>query len=406
MTKNVQYLTEILRHIGTPLAIAVISDESDAQHHATNMASLLSRAVQLSIEIGNLIEIDKAETQDVEALRVSLAALAGPIVADIYKNSGRMPNESDVKKVVIGLEAVMTFSDNFIPSEAQSERIKNLKANGQPADPHQTHIQYIQAMSGVVDEIATFSFGQPEKKLVLEAGTRIMKEANTLAQNYASAADEPHQKALQLAFTQMLASLYMRCHKNAVEALSAIKEPSAEDQAKALDAVWQNFEQRANMVTVLAETMTPGRISAQPDTGQDQTPSVAPPQQAQPAAPVQQTQTEETPQGTFTAPKTEIPPAPPVKTQTEPPKNEAGYNPMSMFKSDDQSLAGSQAEPPNQPPPAEAAASPESAQPQQPPPVTPDDAQNTGEDNDSDGKTDGDQGDTGGSPMSFFKKGD
>ena len=168
MNSRTAYLIQIIEKIGHPLLDAV-SQKSSANgadaNEAQNLAELLAKTVQLSIELGKMIEIEKTEPEQSDSLRIALAGLASPIIADQYKNLSKAPGDDELKKLGSALEAVMTFSDNFTPSKDNADRLKTIHANGLPTDAHQINIQYVQAFAPVAHVVSSFSFGQAEKKM-------------------------------------------------------------------------------------------------------------------------------------------------------------------------------------------------------------------------------------------------
>ena len=357
----------------------------------------------MSIEIGKMIEIEKADPKQTESIRVALAALAGPIVAKLYQNSSRLPNEADLKRVTTALEAVMTFSDNFTPSDENIARLDMIEAHGTKADIHQTNIQYIQAFAPAVDTIATFSFGQPEKKLVLDMCDRITKQAKAIRENHFPDAKNDDAKRCELGLVKALADLYTNCHKNAVAKLSSTSEPDTSAQALALKGIWEDFEKRAAIMAALAQNLIPGANTA-PAPPSPIVSGVAATPDAEPASPVQPAVAQSDvapPAAPAPAAQPETPAIARQQTETPPPtaQENSGYNPMSMFGSGDDKDAPAETSqtPPQNPPPQQA--QPEAPPP--PPPAAPPEQSGESESGD-DGSAEGGDG----NPMSFFKKGD
>ena len=422
MNARTAYLIQIIEKIGRPLldAVSQKSGEAASSNEAQHMAELLSKTVKLSIDLGKMIEIEKSEPEQSDSLRIALAGLASPIIADQYRNLSKTPSDADLQKLSSALEAVMTFSDNFTPTKENADRLKNLNANGLPSDAHQINIQYIQAFTSVAHIIASFPFGQAEKKMVQEAAEKITGKAKEITSNvFGTDISEDDKKLAELALVKSLAEMYTLCHKAEMDKLMAIQEPDANSQINALKTLWDGFDARAIMLETLAVNLVPksassgasasgsGPATSAPAQQQQQpsAPPVAPPPiQPPPIQPPPQESGQEPATSPIAPPPTEAPPeTPPAQQQTAPPPQAAqapaGGNPMSMFakpKQDDG--GGTPAAPPaqEQPPAAPPAAPPTTPPPteqQQQPPAAPEQPQE-----EEKGESGG-----GGGPMSFFK---
>ena len=397
MTSKVHYLADILEKIGAPLVRAAA--RGDQSNEPQNIALLLSRSVQLSIEIGKIIDIDKAGADGVEALRVTLAALASPIVAQSFQSTGSVPSEAELNKIVTALESVMTFSDNFMPSDEQAARMGSLQAEGAAVDGYQSNIQYIQALSPVVDAVASFSFGQQEKKMVLDVCSRLVNEAKTVRKDSFPKAEGDDAKRIELGLLRGFGDIYAICHKQSVAKLSALKDPGPDAQSKAASDVWENFQKRAAMIGVLAQNLSPEGVKTEPAPQATSPSPLKPPPVTSPAA-----------QASVAAPQTTAPQsaAPMAQPPAQPAQDQAqqgGFNPMSMFGNAPASDTP-QAAPPSTPPTQPVQQDAPAQQPATPSIFSQNDVtgQNAGQaqgEEDGSGEGTGD----GGGPMSFFKKG-
>ncbi len=353
MDHRSEYLVQLLEKIGGPLMEAITDvsarqqvnmPESPAGDEARKMAELLAKAVQVSINIGRNMDLATHADQG-ESVRVALAALAGSIVAEQYRHSGKVPDDNGLGRITAALQAVMTFSENFIPSPESTQRLKQIAATGAPVDPHQADIQYLQAFIPVVNAIGDFSFGLPEQKLVQEVADRLTKRAMTLRESvFSGLVSADDQKYAELALLRTLAALYSECHRTETRKLA--QQGAGQPGGVSIAPVWSAFELRVAMLETLGS-----ELAKQQGTSSASSKSPIPVAPAA-AAPV-------------TPPQSVAPPPPPA---SPPP---ASGNPLSMFAKPKDSPP---AQPPQSPPPAQS------------PPANP--------------------GQGGGGPMSFFKSGD
>ncbi len=372
MDQRSQYLIQILEKMGAPI-MAAIADVSTKQPgneasatsaddlaagDAQKAAELLAKSVQVSIDIGQNMDLATHDDQG-ESVRVALAALAGSIVAEQYRHYERIPSEQDSKRLVSALQAVMTFSENFAPTEDNTQRLKTLEAQGEAVDSKQTDIQYIQAFIPAVNAIGAFSFGQPEQKLMQDVADRLTKKAMALRETiFGDSLSGDEQKYAELALLRSLGNLYSECHKAETEKMTANPDSSS------LDAVWSGFEVRASLLETLGAGFVPeqnaGQTSKAPAIEEKAPPPPTEPP-AESAAPApQQEQDGGNPMSMFAKPKEdgappaapptetaaqppepppETPPEPPVQPPREPPPQEQqqGSGPMSFFKKGDES---------------------------------------------------------------------
>lgn len=431
MSIRTDSLIQILDTIGAPLIEAVSRAHKDAapddlQKDAQAVAALLGKVVELSISMKDALDLKPEESQN-DALRIALAALAGPMVAAQYsQKNGQIPVENDLKRLQSSVQAILTFADNFAPSEEMATRLGNLAAKGAPADAHQINVQYVEAFLPVVEAIAAFSFGQAEQKLTMDVADRLVKTAVEMRESLMPAAGGDDQKLYELAILRNLGNLYASCHRAESEKLSQNPETAA---SATLDTVWKAFDIRAAMLEAAVKNIAPDNAaggtaapvmdsSTPPVTPPPVTPPpVAPP----PAAPPPEAQAAPeappaaaggaSPMGFFSTPGSdagnETPPATsPAPPPVQPPadsnaqentQDNAAGNPMGFFSSPDATAETPPASPPPPPQAPPPAAETPAAPPQQPPPATPPPAQEPPAENpDSQG----------GSPMSFFTKND
>lgn len=395
MNQRAQYLIQILDKIGAPLLGAAESSSDDTET-AQIVASLLGKVVETSISMNQALDLNATDAQD-DSLRVALAALAGSLVADQYKQKGKIPEAADLNRIQAAMSAVLTFGDNFTLSDDHIARLEKLKADGGVVDAHQINIQYVDALIPVINAVGAFPFGQPEQKLIMDVSDRLVKRTAEMRETLLPGLSGDDEKLAELAILRATASVYAACHETETQRLTG-NSADAPDTVS-IDPVWAAFETRTAMLEAVVKNIMPGgAVSAAP--------TPIPP--VVPAAPV------EAPAAEPAAAPPPAEPAPPAQPETPPPPpaapteqaGETGGSPMSFFgskPSGDSDAAA--ATPPAAPPVAPETPPPPPAPPAEPPPVAPPttppaDSESSSEDGDS-----GD-GDSGGSPMSFFGKKD
>lgn len=366
-------------------------DDTSTQSDAQAIASLLGKVVEVSIAMNDVLDLKPEDAQN-DSLRVALAALAGPLVAGQYAQNFQIPKDNDLKRIQAALQAVMTFGDNFTPSPEHIERLRKVQndqsGGSAPIDGHQINIQYVHAFIPVVNAVGTFSFGQPEQKLIMDISDRLVKHSIEMRESLLPELDGDDQKLAELGLLRALTQIYAACHSTETQRLSAMKDQEAPD-ASSMGNVWKGFETRAAMLEALVRNILPG--TSQRLTAPASTPVQAPPPVAAETLPVP---VEEAPPPAVIpdAPPPPSPPSTPSSSPSAAPPSSGG-GPMSFFKKPGDENTNS-APPSVTPPPAQA---------ETPPPPAPPPAEEKKEE--SKGDAQGDSGSqSGGNPMSFFKK--
>lgn len=442
MNQRAQYLIQILDKIGAPLLSAV--DSRDDADTAQIVASLLGKVVETSISMNNALDLNANDAQD-DSLRVALAALSGSLVADQYKQKGKLPEAADLARIQSALSAVLTFADNFTLSPDHVKRLSALKANGGAVDAHQINLQYVDALIPVVNAVGAFPFGQPEQKLIMDVSDRLVKRTAEMRETLLPGLSGDDEKLAELAILRATASVYAACHETETQRLTSTDAEAPE--VLSIEPVWKAFESRTAMLESVAKNIMPQGAVTQaapsapippivppiadaapeepsapppmPPMPASETPQ-APPPAAAPAAEAPQEQQKpaifggapSAPPANEQAP--DAPPAAPPPTVTPPPAEpqetqaaQSGGNPMGFFSKPKEGADNAAPPPPPVAPPAQPEPPPAEVPPaQQPPPVTPPPTsppapppaeESTGESSDDEEKG-------GGSPMSFFTK--
>jgi len=435
MNQRAQYLIQILDKIGAPLlgAAARGNDDTDT---AQVVASLLGKVVEASISMNQALDLDAADAQD-DSLRVALAALAGDIVADQYKQKGKLPEAADLTRIQSAMSAVLTFGDNFTLSPDHVERLSKMKADGGIVDAHQINIQYVNALIPVINAVGAFPFGQPEQKLIMDVSDRLVKRTAEMRETLLPGLSGDDEKLAELAILRATASVYASCHEAETQRLTG-SDSDAPDSLS-IDPVWKAFESRTAMLEAVVKNIMPAgaatkasiapAVAAAPVlAAAESSATPPPPPAAESGAPEDAPQKpaifgggeSETPTPPVAAepppqpPPQEAPPAAPAPTEEA--ASSGGAGPMGFFakpKEGDDATPVADASvspplaqpetpstPPVEPPPAAAPPVAPPAQEEATPPPTPDNPP-AQENTDSEG-----EGDKGGNPMSFFGKKD
>lgn len=281
MNQRQLFSARIIEKLGAPLVAAVNertaydSNEEQAapQKSAETVAALVNKCIQLSIALAGSIDLRDNDGES-DSVRLALACVAAPIVAGHYRATGKVPGENDIKRMIAGIESVLTFSDNFAPEEVNTKRIENINPADIIVDENQANVQYIHALTPAVNAISAFSFGQPEKQMAQDIASKLTDKAQTMSALMIPEA--PGDKRAQLSVLSALSSLYAIAHTQEVAKLQSMSEKERTEAASSgsegpTQALWRRFEEQAEMLRVIVNGALPQSESGTGTTTQPRT---------------------------------------------------------------------------------------------------------------------------------------
>jgi len=296
MDQRNAFLLQLLQKLGAPLMAAVNAHAQggDDAKAAQTMAAMLSESVKIGITLSQAMNL-KPSDGDADAIRVSLTTIAAGLVAESYRQTGRVPGDADAQRIQKSLEGVIVFADNFAPAAEHAQRLQTLDNTPPFFDAIQTNLYATNAFLPALSAIAEFSFGQDPAALIQEVATRVGSKAKEI-----NAGGDTMSEMITL---QALAQVYASAHR----AETAQLKNAGDGASASIDKVWTAFDKQAAMLAVLMESLGgQGAISGKAGSGGG----------VRPAA---------------TAPVAETPAAPVVAPPATPPPAQGG-NPMSFFK--------------------------------------------------------------------------
>ena len=314
-TQRTLLTVQIVEKLGAPLLAAVAevavrgaSADPPQTLYAERLAELLARSIQVSVSLSGKLDLNNPGGNP-DAVTLALAGVAAGLVAGLHKHTGRVPDDNELKRLIAALEAIMVFGDNFAPVAENTLRLINIEAGAEPADESQVNIQYINALAPVVNAVAAYSFGMPEKKMVQEVAERLIDNAVRLARLMSPAgADEKETKRAELRILRGLVPLYVECHEAERQRLMR-KDAASETISTA--PVWEAFDIRAAMMETLGMSLQTERPASSAAASGGRAPIPAKPGASAPAAPP--------------------PAAPPAGQAAASALSSGAYNPMSFF---------------------------------------------------------------------------
>lgn len=299
MDQRSAYIIQILERLGAPLMAAVdavrsgkpAGDDAGAKD-AEAVAALLGKSVQLSIALASTMELKDSET-NADAVRLALAALATPLMADHYRNTGKLPADGDIQRMTQSLQSILSFSDSFAPAAETIKRLALIDSEvGNIGDENQVTLNYSLALVPALNAVAHYSFGRGDKKLAQDVTSTLVQRAQELrARLVQGSVDPADEKWADLKCLKALASIYAACHEAETKRLMALNEDQRSALAETggampMDKVWEGFDKRVEMMAVLSEN-TAGVSSGVESAPVVNKPVTPPPVEAEKPAPVQ-----------------------------------------------------------------------------------------------------------------------
>lgn len=345
------YLLEVFENLGTPLLTAVAEaterdrliaiqqgqkprDPSDTEE-AERIAELLKATAELGLSLSRQVDLRMVDDAAADGVRLTLAALSAPLIANLYRVGGRTPNTVDIERIVGAMQAVTLFADNYNAAADASARMQTLDAPFAPADGPQVQLMTLHALMPAVNAVSTFSFGQPEKNLIQDVMTRLTDTARGLRTLLFANAPERDALRAEIKLLSTAANLYSQAHFTEMSKLMFLEDAQRDqvDLNARLRDLWTVVDARLAMLRVVAETLVTGETTASGVSQGAVAPSVA---SVTPAAPA----TGGGPFSGFAKPTVATPSAPQSVAPTSSGPAAAGGSPFSAFVKPKDAAAG------------------------------------------------------------------
>lgn len=338
------YLLSIFEKLGTPLLAAVAEAterdrlvalqqgqknfEIPEAEEAERIASLLKSSAEMGFSLSRQVDLRMLDGSAADGVRLTLATIAAPLVANLYRVNGRIPSTADIDRMVSAMQAVTLFADNYNAAADANVRLQSLEHDFAPADNAQVQLMALSALMPAINAVCTFSFGQPEKNLLQDVMTRLNATARGLHNEMFVGMSERDGLRAEITLLRAAANLYSQAHFTEMSKLMFLDEAERDsvDLGSKLQELWAIVDKRLAMLRVLAETLTSGSTGTGSVSGGAAAPAVqqpvaVAPQQPKPAA------TPAAPLSAFAAPKAPVDPA-------------AKSNPMGFFAKPKEAAGG------------------------------------------------------------------
>lgn len=258
MVYKADFYTLISEKIATPLTMA--SEEfamrseqpTKTEDLAQQIAMMLSKITALSIKAMGKLDVKEHSENDGDALRLGLAGVVTPMVANHYRIKGQMPADEEIEKFATAIETVAKFGDNFqLPTES-TLKLKTIEGVTVKGDENFVQLQYLQIFAPIMASIQTFSFGMPEHKMLQEVADKLVKRSRELSQEFFPDIEKEKETFARLSILRSLAMLFTQSYMGQMAKMMASQGQSGELPNITLEDVWKQFDKTSAMINTLA----------------------------------------------------------------------------------------------------------------------------------------------------------
>jgi hypothetical protein len=267
------YLLSIFEKLGTPL-LAAVAEAIEREHlaaqqdgrkvnisdaeEAERIAGLLKAAAEMGFGLSRQLDLRMTEPAAADGVRLTLATISAPLIANLYRVSGRTPSTDDIERTANALQAVTLFADNYNAAADANVRMQQIDQDFAPADGAQVQLNLLHALMPAVNAICTFSFGRPEKDMLQD----VMEHLNASALSIRGEifGDLPERDGLraEISLLRAAATIYSQVHFTEMSKLMFLDEQQREqvNLDDRLSDLWGQVDQRLAMLRVMAQTLT------------------------------------------------------------------------------------------------------------------------------------------------------
>ncbi len=235
--KEIDILSLIVQGVAVPLINAVmdISGEKDRDYCVDETARLLS------ISSENINEFNLPTAMSSYGLlafisRLSLLSLSCQVMGSFYSQSGEMPRDADIKRIVSSVNSLLAMPGS----------LDCVRSGGMG-------LSYFNGYGPLLIVANGFSFGQDEGKLIQDVSKKIEVFVDEGIEKLSCDNTENRRQLLR----SVLITLYCGAHSSEVRRIMALEDyqRDQEKSAQHLENTWRDFEIRAEMMMIIAQAM-------------------------------------------------------------------------------------------------------------------------------------------------------
>ncbi len=249
--KHADIVSLVLHGVALPLVTAVVNgaygrDEQNAIDHVSGLLTTASETVRQIDAESALLEQPLTDLND----RMDLLAACCHILADDYLQHDALPNESELKRHVDCINALLISRYINVVSDQKQD--------------HGLRLAYLEGYAPLIKAVHGFSFGQAESKMIQTVSQKIEDAADSITKKvYGSITNEFAKHHIRSA----LIALYAACHTKEVNRIMKLgdHERDNENNESQVQTIWTDFDLHKEMISVIAETMRAENIPKRDD---------------------------------------------------------------------------------------------------------------------------------------------
>lgn len=249
--KHSDIVSLVLHGVALPLVTAVVNSYNgeDEQKAIDNVSDLLTKASDTVRQIDDDSALSEKPLNDLND-RMDLLATCCHILADDYMQNEHLPNETELRKHVECINALLLSRHTNVDNDQGQE-------NG-------LRLAYLEGYAPLIKAVHGFSFGQAESRMIQTVSEKIENAADSITEKvYGSSVQSYAKHHIRSA----LIALYAACHKKEVNRIMTldVHQRDNETNEKQVEKIWTDFELHKEMISVIAETMRAENIPKRDD---------------------------------------------------------------------------------------------------------------------------------------------
>lgn len=270
MNERHKFTLEIIEKLGVPAIRAVtgnipansdLSEEDALKQQISLLGELLGESVKGGISLLSILD-PKGDESKIEALRLSLVAIICGLLAEKFRQSGRIPADKEIGNISHIFSSLLSFSENFVPAHSNTAHLSLLEYEKDIIDDNLIHVLYLKAMVPAINAINYYSFGVAESRLIQNIAEKLTSRAELMRKNILHSVENISEiKRAELCFFKSMIMLYVDCHEKRTNEILSMdnaereKIISGNGEAELLEQLWKEFEQKCEMLEVLAPSL-------------------------------------------------------------------------------------------------------------------------------------------------------
>ncbi len=250
--KRTELLAGVMQKIGMPLLLSMIEVNPDKSldENVSDISNLLGSTLITSETITRSLQVTEEE-EDLDYLFRS-TGYASQIMATWYRKTGKLPSEKDIKRTVSSTTALLAFSEHYKPGETPEIEGSELSDLLKKKLETNVDIRFLTIFMPLADAIGSFSFGQPQNKLIQDVSEKLYDYAFDCRKRImGDLLSEKSKKDAEIIILESLSSIFLSCYNSELKRVEGLseKQKAEEKNETQIENIWNAFRERMLILT-------------------------------------------------------------------------------------------------------------------------------------------------------------